>query len=261
MAYTEVILERQGEIAILYLNRPEKMNAMSALMKEDLAAALDEVKKDNSYRVLVFSGKGKGFCSGADVNRLDKGRSQNDSPKDVAEAADKRLKAFVELGKPVIAAINGVAIGAGLTMASWCDFRLAAKSARFGALFVKRGILADGGLSYILPKLIGHNMACQMMLTGDMIDSAEAFRMGLVNAVYPDESLMEEAIKFANKMVQNAPLAMRDIKAALYRSLESDLISQLDFEAERQMALFKTEDAAEGMKAFLEKRSPNFKWK
>ena len=146
-------------------------------------------------------------------------------------------------------------------MASWCDFRLAGESARLGALFVKRGILADGGLSYILPRIVGHSNACQMMLTGDMIDSAEALRIGLVNAVYPDGSLIEEAEKFANKMVQNAPLAMRDIKAALYRSLEADLQSQLYFEAEHQMALFKTEDAAEGMKAFLEKRSPNFIWK
>ncbi|MFC1945862.1 enoyl-CoA hydratase/isomerase family protein [Chloroflexota bacterium] len=258
MPYEYIILDKIDDVAVIHLNNPEKRNAINVDMRAEYMDALENVRIDKSVGALILTGKGKAFCSGADVERLDKGRTKGDDPKEVGEVAYQRVRALVGLGKPVIAAINGAAVGAGFTIASWCDVRIAAKSAKFGALFVRRGIMADGGLIYSLTRLLGHSMACQVIFTGDFVDAEEALKIGLVSAVVPDEDLLEESLKLARRMARNAPLALRDNKEAIYRSLESDLRSQLGFEAERQMALFKTYDASEGMKAFFEKREPQF---
>ncbi len=263
MKYEGFSLEREEGIAILTLNRPEKLNALTKrMMDTDLPAAMEEVGKDDDIKVLIITGTGRGFCPGADVSELAKGvvvgrggtRWQNLEPIGASFALSVR-----NLDKPTIAAINGVAAGAGVSLACLCDIRIASENARFGLAFVLRGLIPDCGATHTIPRLIGTSRALELMLTGDLIDAKEAERIGLVNKVVPQEELMKVAKQLAHKIANGPPVAISLIKRSVYKGVVNTLEQQLDFESYAQNFCIDTEDHKEGVKACLEKRTAVFR--
>lgn len=260
--YEDIIYEKEDHLAIITLNRPAKLNAITMPMRKSLLKAFDDVHTDDNVRVLIVTGSGRGFCSGEDVG------FQADLLVQPFEKQSRRLKLqnAYELGpilptiwKPVIAAVNGVAAGAGLSIAAESDIRIASEQARFSSIFVRRGLIPDNSLTWFLPRLVGLSKAYEMMWTGDMIDAKEALRIGLVSRVVPHDRLMADAKELANRIAEGPPMAIELTKHAVQRALGSDLGSQLEHEWWTQQVCMASEDHAEGVKAFQEKREPRFK--
>ena len=262
MKYQDLILEKEDGIATLTLNRPDKLNAISMTMREELPKAIDEVRGDDEVRVLVVTGAGRGFCSGADVAgqaaRIAGGKLEESRRSLLAPVGSWGVP-LAELEKPTIAAVNGVAAGAGLSFALLCDIRIAAESARFGAVWVRRGLIADVGATYFLPRILGVEKALELMYTGDIIDAREAERIGLVSRVVPDDDLMKVTRELATKIAKGPPIAIELMKRAVYRDILSGLRVKLDFETYAQDICRRSEDHKEGVTAFLEKREAHFK--
>jgi enoyl-CoA hydratase/carnithine racemase len=261
-SYKCLLYEVKDAIATLALNRPERLNALGDTLREDFYDAILRVSADPEVRVIVITGAGKGFCSGGDVKAMNEAKeSQRERPilEKVAPGRDRTLLAMRDAPQPIIAAVNGAAAGAGMNLALGCDIRLASTAARFGETFVKRGLHPDWGGTYFLPRLVGMAKAAEMIFTGDMIDAAEALRIGLVSAVYPPEELLPAAYDLARKIAGGPPIAIRLAKRALYHSEGTDLRGGLEFETFAQNVCFETEDAREGIRAFVEKRPPQFK--
>jgi len=261
MIYEEIAFEKEKGVAIITFNRPDKLNALSPRLRVDIARAIDDVSDDEETRVLVITGAGRGFCSGADLSV----RSSN-NPADLGLGERYRLDPvgwlcirIHNLHKPTIAAVNGVAAGAGLSLALACDMRIASETARFGSIFVKRGLVPDNGSTYFLPKLVGVAKACELMFIGELIDAKEAERIGMVNAIVPPDELMPMTMDLATKIAKGPPLAIQLTKRAIYKGLTRDLTSQVEYEAYSQAIAGTTEDAEEGVRAFMEKREPEFK--
>src|SRR5499426_3354379 len=246
--YQSLIYEVKDAIATLTLNRPERLNALGGTLRDDLYDAVLRASGDADVRVIVVTGAGKGFCSGGDVkamNEVKEGRAERPLIDKVAPLRDRVLLAMRDAPQPVIAAVNGAAAGAGMNLALGCDIRLASTAAKFTQAFVKRGLHPDWGGTYFLPRLVGMAKACELIFTGEIIDAQEALRLGIVNAVYAPEELTPAAIRLA--------------KRALYHSEETDLRGALEFETFAQNVCSETEDAREGIRAFVEKRAPSFK--
>lgn len=258
MKYQDLILEKEDGIATLTLNRPDKLNAISMTMREELPKAVDEVRGDDEVRVLIITGAGRGFCSGADVASLT-GEKAGQSRRSLLAPLGIWGVSLVELEKPIIAAVNGVAAGAGLSFALLCDIRIAAQSARFTAVWVRRGLIADVGATYFLPRILGVEKALELMYTGDIIDAREAERIGLVSRVVPDDDLMKVTKELATKIVKGPPIAIELMKRAVYRDIVSGLGAKLDFETYAQNICRQSEDHKEGVAAFIEKREAHFK--
>ena len=266
MQYKTIILEKKNGIAILTLNRPETLNAWNAEMSEETANAIDEISKDENTRVLVITGSGRGFSSGADVRqelaKMAEGASETSFQRMVQGKPNISTIALLlrRLDKPVIGAINGVAIGAGFSIALACDLRIASEKAKFSMAFIMRGVIPDCGGTFFLPKLIGSAKACELSFTGDMIDAKEAERLGLVNKVVPHEVLMKATEELANKLLNRPPIALKYAKRAIYKGLtEVDLPSHIDYEIAINRICTDTEDFKEGVTSFLEKREAIFK--
>jgi len=268
MTYQTIIFEAEGGIATLTLNRPEILNAWNIAMAEESEAALEVVRKDNDIRVLIVTGAGRGFSSGADLSALGGGSVANLQFDDGLVGQRMRGKpgvvslaiAIHNLPKPVIAAVNGVAAGAGFSIALACDVRIASDRARFSQIFVKRGLIPDSGATYFLPRLVGLSKACELVFTGDMIDAAEAERIGLVSRVVPHDDLMKVARELAERIESGPPITIQLSKMALHRgSVATSIEEQVDYESFVQHICFATEDFKEGVQAFLEKREPIFK--
>ncbi|NQT72440.1 MAG: enoyl-CoA hydratase/isomerase family protein [Chloroflexi bacterium] len=268
MTYETITIEKKDGIAILTLNRPEVLNAWNPLMAEEASNAIESMDSDDDVQVLIITGAGRAFSSGADVSRL-KEMAENEVP--LLETTFGRvltgktsLLTAVEnirkLSKPVIAAIHGVAAGAGLSVALACDIRISTNDARFSMAFVKRGLIPDLGGTYLLPRLVGPGIAAKLIFTGDVIDAKEADKIGMVDELVPPEELMSRTEELAQKIAQNPPLAVRTAKKALYKGMnETDLRSQMDYEIFIQGTLMRTEDFLEGVNSFFEKREPKFK--
>lgn len=259
--YKCLLYEVKDGIATLTLNRPERLNALGDTLRDDLHDAVHRAAGDSAVRVMVITGAGKGFCSGGDVKAMHEskergtGRALIDR---VAPLRDRVLLAMRDAPQPIIAAVNGAAAGAGMNLALGCDIRLASTTARFGETFAKRGLHPDWGGTYFLPRLVGMAKACEMIFTGDMIDAPEALRLGIVSAVYPPEELMPAVRELAGKIAAGPPVAIRLAKRALYHGEGVDLRSALEFETFAQNICSETEDAREGIRAFVEKRPPSF---
>ena len=265
MNYEDLILEKKNGIATITLNVPEKLNALTQKMRLNLPLAVDEIAADDEIRVVILTGAGKGFCSGADV-----GGQQAKLDGTFVESRHQKIQTvgwpyadiFPKLDKPVIAAINGACAGAGFAVALSCDIRIASENAKFGALQIARGLVADAGLTYYLPRLVGNSKALELMLTGKLIMSAEAEKMGIVNKVIPLEQLMPAAIELANEIKQQPPIAAGLIKRIVWRSMLDDLNRQLDLETYAQQICRNTEDHKESVRAFLNKLpKPEYKGK
>lgn len=263
MGIDELQLTKQDGIATLTLNRPDRMNAMTTAMWYGLRDIIEEVRDDDGIKVLIMTGAGRAFCAGSDVEgRLAAriaGEKIEKTRRDLLEPVGFAASVVSSLGKPIIAAINGVAVGAGLSLALVCDIRIASEKARFGAAWVKVGLIPDLGATYSLPRTIGPDKALELFFTGDIIDSREAERIGLVTKVVLHDELMKVTEELARKIAKGPSVAIELTKRAVYRGLHNDLDKQLDFESYAQNLCRQTEDHREGVKAFMEKREATFK--
>ena len=259
--YKSLIYEAKDAIATLTLNRPERLNALGGTLRDDLYDAVLRASGDADVRVIVVTGAGKGFCSGGDVkamNEVKEGRAERPLIDKVAPLRDRVLLAMRDAPQPVIAAVNGAAAGAGMNLALGCDIRLASTAAKFTQAFVKRGLHPDWGGTYFLPRIVGLAKAAELIFTGDMIDAAEALRLGIVSAVHPPEELLPRTYEFAAKIAAGPPIAIRLARRALYHNQETDLRGALEFETFAQNICVDTADAREGVRAFVEKRPARF---
>ncbi len=257
--YKTLMYEKKENIGLLTINRPEKMNAISQELTVELSLFLDEIENDDELRVIVITGAGdKAFVAGADINELvDRDARLG---RRVSRERQEIFSRIENLHVPVIAAVNGYALGGGLELALACSIRICSEKAQFGAPEVKLGIIPGDGGTQRLPRLVGQGRAMEMIITGDFIDAQEAYRIGLVNKVFPPEKLKEEAMELAKKIASRPPLAVRYAKEAVNRSQE-DSASGFALESYLHALSCTTEDKKEGVSAFLEKRKGKFKGK
>lgn len=258
MVYENLIVEQDGSVLVITINRPKVLNALNSATLTELGQAIDAAGADESVRAVVLTGAGeKSFVAGADINEL-----AVQTPVIAREHAHRGQRLFdriERLGKPVVAAINGFALGGGCELAMACTIRLAAEHARFGQPEINLGLIPGFAGTQRLPRLVGRGRAQELLLTGDMIGADEAFRIGLVNRVYPAPSLMDEAKKLAQTLAAKAPVAARYILDAVAGGLDMSFAEAEEYEATLFGVTFATEDMREGTSAFLEKRKAQFK--
>ena len=257
MEYVNLLLEKSGPVAVLTFNRPKALNALNSDTLSELSTALDELGRDSGVKVVILTGSGeKAFVAGADISQM----------KDFSPLEGRRFAQFGQatfrkielLPQPVIAAVNGFALGGGCELAMACDIRLAGENAKFGQPEVTLGLTAGFGGTQRLPRIVGTGLASEILFTGDIIDAQEAYRIGLVNRVYPLDTLMEEAQKLAKRIAGRAPAAVQLTKSAIQRGTNMDLDSAQAYESEVFALTFSTQDQTEGCTAFVEKRKAVF---
>ena len=262
MTYECLLYDVKDRVATLTLNRPERLNALGGSLRPDLYDAILKAGADPEVGAIVITGAGRGFCSGGDVKSMsERDRAAAGAPlmDKFAPVRDRIILAMRDCPRPIIAAINGPAAGAGMNLALACDIRIASTAAKFSQAFVKRGLHPDWGGTYFLPRIVGMSKACELIFTGDSIDAAEALKLGIVNSVVAPEELMNEAYKLAKRIAAGPAVAIQLAKRSLYHNLDVDLRAALEFETFAQNISRETEDAKEGVKAFGEKRAPVFK--
>ncbi len=249
MSYKTILYERKGQVCYITLNRPEKDNVIDAQLGVELGDVCQRIREDEGIMVVIITGAGeKTFSSGVDLGKTGE-----------LQIKRRAIEAVAKLERPVIAAINGDAFGQGLELALGCDIRLASQDARFGFPECSLGLIPMNGGTQRLPRIVGKGKALEMILTCEPINAREAYRIGLVNKVVPRDRLLKEAEEMANKMVSKAPIALRYAKEAVNKGLDLTLDQGLRLEADLYFLLQTTEDLAEGIKAFLERRAPKFK--
>ena len=253
------ITEDSGIVTITR-HRPERLNALIDHMRRDLAEALEEAGSDPDVRVVVLTGAGRAFCAGGDVNFMAELVERGDSEEfaRLLGAARRVILAIRNMTKPVIASINGPAAGAGFNLALACDLRIASSDATFAQSFVKIGFHPDWGGTYFLPRMIPSNIACEMFFLGESIDAERAFQLGLVNKVVAPDDLVSETRKLAERLRDSAAVSIARSKHAVYAGEHDTLEQMLQYEVDAQLRCFESEDGAEGVRAFLEKRPPRF---
>jgi enoyl-CoA hydratase/carnithine racemase len=263
MEQQDAIYTRSEGIATLTLNRPDKKNALTPAMFEGIYRAVEDVTKDDEVKVLVITGTGESFCSGADVKAMAENASKQVTTEERERQPRPRRVMFSVLlqkcPKPVIAAVNGVAVGVGLDLALACDIRIASDKARLTVGYIRRGMIPAGGATYFLPRLVGIDKACQLIWTSDMIDAKEAERIGMVTMVVPHDELESATRELAEKIAKGPPQAIQVSKRAIYEGLVTDLETNVEFTMNVRQELLKSEDFKEGTTAFVEKREPLFK--
>ncbi|MCB0879502.1 MAG: enoyl-CoA hydratase/isomerase family protein [Thermoleophilia bacterium] len=252
--------EVRDGVATIALNRPEKRNAINMQLHKDLAAALRLVQRDREVRALLLTGRGPGFCAGQDLTEFSMARADPDFRVDdhVRSTFNRTIMTIRALPMPVIAAVNGVAAGAGWSLALAADIRIAAEDARFTQAFSKIGLLPDTGSTWFLPELIGTSRSLELMYSGDLIDADRALSLGLVNEIVAGEQLAEHAHAYAASLAKMPTMALALTKRAVYRAPTSTLEDALEYEAQLQQHAAASDDHVEGVTAFLEKRDPVF---
>ena len=256
MEYKKLIIQDNGAVRVIKINNPEALNALNTAILKELDAAFTEVAEDNGILAVVLTGEGRAFVAGADISEM---KSKNAIEGEIFGKLGASVFRKIELlPKPVIAAVNGFALGGGCELAMSCDIRLASAKAKFGQPEVGLGITPGFSDTQRMPRLIGMGKAKELIYTADIIDAAEAYRIGLVNHVYEPEALMEEAMKMAEKIASKAPIAVKNSKEAINRGIQTDMDSAVAIEAYLFGLCFASEDQKEGMTAFFEKRKANF---
>lgn len=251
-------------VLILTLNRPDTLNGINEELRQALIAAFRQTKNDDSVRAIILTGAGRAFCAGVDLSGGGPAHAEGGAPTGRSAIVDKRgrpydvITSIADADVPVIVAINGVAAGAGFSLALASDIRIASDQARLGSIFIKRGIGADYGSSYWLPRLVGVARAFEVLYAGDPIPAARALELGLLNRVVPHDTLLDEAIAYATMIAEGPPIAYTYTRRAIHRSFENTLERQLEFEWTLQTELLNTADAREGFRSFAERRKPRF---
>ena len=259
MTFEQISWEVPHGVGWIRLNRPDKLNALTSRMSDEILEALDAARGDPSVRCVVITGEGRGFSAGQDLKEFqERGLDQLDVAEHLRSGYNRMITAVTELPTPVVAGVNGVAAGAGLSLACACDVRIASDQARFLQAFVKIGLVPDSGGNYLLPRVVGPAKALELSLTGEQIDAAEALRIGLVNKVVPADEFSAELERYAKALATGATRAMAAVKRLVRQGAASSLPETLEFEAVTQAELASSEDFAEGVRAFLEKRPPKF---
>jgi enoyl-CoA hydratase/carnithine racemase len=283
MPTPETLYNVANRVATITLNRPDKLNAWTALMESEVRSHMENAEHDDDVRVIVLTGAGRGFCAGADMSLLsavaergpdnrdlddrdldDRGHEQAlrdgaNRREGAAPDFQKKYSYFPAIGKPVIAAINGPVVGLGLVITLYCDLRLASDGSRFSTTFARRGLIAEYGMAWMLPRIIGIANALDLLFSARTIDAAEALRMGLVNRVFPQETFLEKAQESAQELASAvSPRSLRIIKRQVYEAMSQPLAEAFDISVREMMACFSTEDFKEGVAHFVEKRPAAF---
>jgi len=264
VAYENLLLERRGHVALVTLNRPERLNALNAGLRDEILEVCHEVEDDDSLRALVFTGTGRGFSAGADLSGGPRPSSE-DGPPPQGQRLDeygwvgRQASTVAGVTKPTIAAMNGVAVGAGMSLSLACDMRVGCPDTRFKTVFLERNLSPDSGMSYFLPRIVGYSRAADLLFTSREVDADEAYRIGLLDRLVPADRLVDEALAVANQIAALPPLAMRAAKRALQRNQDRDLHEAL---LQERLGLFYSRlapnDARESRMSFVEKRPAQF---
>lgn len=260
MAEAQVLFAVEDGVGTITLNRPDRLNAFAGEMRQELGRIFEAAASDDRVRVLLVTGAGRGFCTGADVEYMRDliARAAWQEARELVAMGARVVSAIQAVPKPVIAAVNGPAAGGGANLALACDIRLASDRASIGQTFNRIGLHPDWGGTYFLPRLVGPAKALELILTAEMVDAAEGARLGLFNRVVPHERLMEESRRLAAQLVAKPAIAVALAKRACAMSPGATLETMLAVEMEHQVRCFQTNDALEGIRAFTEKRTPRF---
>jgi enoyl-CoA hydratase/carnithine racemase len=273
MQNQETLYEVDARVATITLKRPDKLNAWTAVMEREVRGAMEEAERDEQVRVIILTGAGRGFCAGADmsllstvamegldsVRRAQAVEPASGAPQGTRADFQKKYSYFPALSKPVIAAVNGPAVGLGLVIALYCDLRFASDAARFSTAFARRGLIAEYGMAWMLPRLVGHANALDLLFSARMIDAAEAFRMGLANRVIPQDAFREKVREYAVDMASNvSPRSLRVMKRQIYDAMFQTLAEAFETSEREMLASLQCEDFKEGVAHFVEKRTPVF---
>ncbi|MGO1477897.1 short-chain-enoyl-CoA hydratase [Senegalia sp. (in: firmicutes)] len=257
MDFNNLILEKKESIAIIKINRPKALNALNTETLIEIDKAIEDLKNDNDVNVIILSGEGKSFVAGADIVEMKEKTAAK--AREFGNLGAKVFRKIELIEKPVIAAVNGFALGGGCELAMACDIRIGSEKAKFGQPEVGLGITPGFSGTQRLSRIVGAAKAKEMIFTGNMIDAKEAEKIGLVNILVSKEDLMDEAMKMAEKIASNATIAVKYSKTAINRGIETDIETGIEIEKDLFAICFSTEDQKEGMGAFIEKRKPNFK--
>jgi enoyl-CoA hydratase/carnithine racemase len=277
MPTQETLYNVANRVATITLNRPDKLNAWTALMESEVRSHMEDAEQDDEVRVIVLTGGGRGFCAGADMSLLsavaergldyrdldDRGREpvlrDGAMREGVPPDFQKKYSYFPAIGKPVIAAINGPVVGLGLVITLYCDLRLASDAARFSTIFARRGLIAEYGMAWMLPQIVGIANALDLLFSARTIDATEALRVGLVNRVFPQDTFLEKVQEYAHEVASTvSPRSLRIIKRQVYEAMSQPLAEAFDISVREMMACFRTEDFKEGVAHFVEKRPAAF---
>jgi enoyl-CoA hydratase/carnithine racemase len=275
MANQETLYDVSERVATITLSRPDKLNAWTAVMDQEVRAAIYEAEEDSNVRVIILTGAGRGFCAGADMSLLGaiaqeglegyRGpesflrNTSNGERENVRPDFQKKYSYFPSIQKPVIAAVNGPAVGLGFILTLYCDLRFASETARFGTAFAKRGLIAEYGLAWMLPRLIGPANALDMLFSARLVDASEALRMSLVNQVFPQDSFMQNVYAYAKDLANNvSPRSMGIIKTQVYNAMFQTLGEAFETAEQEMVKSLQCEDFKEGVAHFVEKRAPVF---
>lgn len=268
MTYETIISEKTDSIGIITLNRPEKINAISPQMTAELGQAIADIGGDDDIRVVIIKGSGRGFCSGADVGGMPSKEQPQEPTKSRRDAeqlrrnfkgAQKVVLGLQRLEKPTIAQIHGPCVGAGWDLASACDIRYGSDECRFMVAFIRIGLFPGWGGTWLMPRIMGVGRAAEYLFTGDFLGAAEAYRIGVLNKIFPVDQLAEETMALAGKIAAGPPIALRLSKLQLYKGLEMDLETAMQVAAACETITLTSEDHKEGVAAFREKRKPDYK--
>ena len=256
---SDLLYEKKDKIATITLNRPDKLNAFTGSMIEAWAKSLADAQADPDVNVVVVTGAGRAFCAGGDVARMGQGEpTQLDHKNMLWEGVHRVPKTLETLDKPVIAMVNGLAVGAGMGMTVMCDVRIAAQSARFSTGYVRVGLVPGDGDTFFLPRLVGPAKALELLWTADFIEAPDALRLGIVQRVVPDAELRDATYTFARQIADGPQIPIRMIKRLVYQSMKLDLRTHLDLVSSHMAIVRQSDDHKEGVAAFKEKRAPKF---
>ena len=274
MTNQETLYQVTQHVATITLNRPDKLNAWTAVMEREVREAMEDAERDENVRVIILTGAGRGFCAGADMSLLssvaehgldERGREQalrncaSGERSGIRADFQKKYSYFPAIAKPVIAAINGPVVGLGLVIVLYCDLRFASDAARFSTSFARRGLIAEYGMAWMLPRLVGPANALDLLFSARMIEAAEAMRMGLVNQVFPQDVFLDKVQEYARELASSvSPRSLRVIKRQVYDAMFQTLESAFELSEREMLESLQSEDFKEGVAHFLQKRAPAF---